>query len=158
MAGTGSSERATIGPSIVINGDISGEEDLLVQGRIEGTVNLQQHRVAIGPDGKVKANVCGRLVTIEGEVEGDLRGGEQVILHPSARVRGNIVAPRVILEDGARFQGSIDMDVDRGEGKGGKDPGAAATPSTAPSARPKPLTEKPPASPGSGANKPDPAG
>ncbi len=147
-------ERAIIGPSIVIKGDVSGEEDLFVQGRIEGTVNLEQHRVAIGPDGRVKADVRGLTVTIEGEVEGDLRGSEQVILRPSARVRGNIAAPRVILEDGAKFQGSIDMDVDAGSS-------GASPAEPAPSSRPEPKKADQPAEKDTPARpnpKPDAAG
>jgi len=106
---TSRSEQATIGRSITIRGDVTGDEDLMIQGRIEGTVNLQQHNVTIGPEGRVKANVTGRTVTIEGEVDGDVRGTEQVALRAASRVHGDIVAPRVVLEDGASFLGSIDM-------------------------------------------------
>lgn len=112
-APTGVSQRghgaATIGPSIQIKGDVSGDEDLLIQGRIDGTVNLKKHNVTVGSDGRVKADIFGRSVTVEGEVQGDLFGEEQVILRQSARVQGNIAAPRVTLEDGANFRGGIDM-------------------------------------------------
>jgi len=104
-----SGERATIGPSIRIRGDVSGDEDLLVQGHIEGSVDLAQHSVTIGAEGRVRANVSGRSVVIEGEVNGDLHGLEQVVLKRSARVQGNVTSPRVIIEDGASFRGSIDM-------------------------------------------------
>ena len=104
-------ERAMIGPSIVIRGDVTGEEDLFIQGQIEGTVDLRQHHVVIGKEGKLKAEIHGRSVTIEGEVEGDVHAEEQVILRPSAKVQGNLVSPRVILEDGATFKGGIDMEV-----------------------------------------------
>jgi cytoskeletal protein CcmA (bactofilin family) len=100
---------ATIGPSITINGDVTGDEDLVIQGRIEGTVTLKKHNVVIGPEGNVRANVHGRSVTVEGEVAGDLHGQEQVVLRKTAKVEGNIKAPRVTLEDGARFRGGIDM-------------------------------------------------
>jgi cytoskeletal protein CcmA (bactofilin family) len=103
------SERAIIGPSIAIKGDVTGEEDLLIQGRIEGKVDLKQHSVTIGSNGRIKADVHGRTVTVEGEVEGDLHGEEQIVVRRSGRVRGNVVAPRVTIEDGAVFQGSIDM-------------------------------------------------
>ncbi|MEE4270099.1 MAG: polymer-forming cytoskeletal protein [Thermoanaerobaculales bacterium] len=113
-------DQATIGRSINIRGDVTGDEDLLIQGRIEGTVDLKQHSVTIGPEGRVKADLKGRRVTVEGEVEGDVRGQEQVVLKASSTVNGDIVAPRVVLEDGATFLGSIDMS--------GKAPaGAAAT-------------------------------
>jgi cytoskeletal protein CcmA (bactofilin family) len=101
---------ATIGPSITIKGNVSGDEDLLIQGRIDGKVNLAKHNVTIGSDGRVKADVHGRTVVVEGEVEGDLRGQEQIILRQTARVEGSIAAPRVTLEDGAVFRGAIEMD------------------------------------------------
>ena len=106
-----SGECATVGPSIRIQGDMSGEEDLLVQGRIEGTISLKNNLVTVGKDGHVNATVDARVIKIEGTVEGDLHGNEQVIVSRSGNVRGNIVAPRVTLEDGCRFKGSIDMDV-----------------------------------------------
>jgi len=102
-------ESATIGRSITIRGDVTGDEDLYIQGRIEGTVDLKQHNVTVGPEGRVKANIKARMVTIEGEVDGDVRGQEQVALRSASKVNGDIVAPRVVLEDGATFLGSIDM-------------------------------------------------
>jgi cytoskeletal protein CcmA (bactofilin family) len=104
-----SGERATIGRSITIQGEVTGDEDLLIQGRVEGSVNLKQHSVTVGAEGEVMANVTGRVVTVEGRVEGDLRAEEQVILRSSAVVQGDITAPRVVLEDGARFRGGVDM-------------------------------------------------
>ena len=105
-----SKEAATIGPSIRINGDLSGEEDLIVQGHVEGTVTLKQNALRVGKEGHVSATVHARVIDVEGRVEGDVVGDEQVILHRSANVQGNISAPRVTLEDGCRFKGSIDMD------------------------------------------------
>jgi cytoskeletal protein CcmA (bactofilin family) len=104
-------ERATIGRSITIRGEVSGDEDLLIQGQVEGSVDLKDQSVTVGREGKVKANITGRMVTVEGEVEGNLKADEQVILKSSARVQGDIVAPRVALEDGATFRGGIDMGV-----------------------------------------------
>jgi cytoskeletal protein CcmA (bactofilin family) len=122
-------ERATIGSSIVIKGDVSGEEDLLIQGQVEGTISLGKYQVVIGEVGKVKANISSRTVVIEGAVEGDLEGEEMVILRPSARVRGNIVAPRVVLEDGAIFKGSIEMSFDNdNRAQGSARPAVRATP------------------------------
>jgi cytoskeletal protein CcmA (bactofilin family) len=102
-------ERATIGRSITIRGEVTGDEDILIQGRVEGSVNLGQHNVTVGPEGEVKADIAGRIVTLEGSVEGDVRAQEQVVLRSSARVQGDITAPRVVLEDGARFRGGVDM-------------------------------------------------
>jgi len=105
----GSSERATIGRSITIQGDVSGDEDLLIQGRVEGSVELKLQSVTVGGEGRVKADIAGRVVIVEGEVEGDLRAKEQVILRSTARVHGDISAPRVVVEDGANFRGLVDM-------------------------------------------------
>jgi cytoskeletal protein CcmA (bactofilin family) len=109
------SHRATIGRSITIRGEVRGDEDLLIQGQVDGSVDLDQHSVTVGREGRVKANITGRLVTVEGEVEGDLQAQEQVVLHSSARVKGDITAPRVVLEDGASFRGLVDMGVSGGK-------------------------------------------
>jgi cytoskeletal protein CcmA (bactofilin family) len=105
----GGGEKATIGRSITIRGDVTGDEDLLIQGRVDGSVDLKQQAITVGEEGRVKANITGRVVTVEGEVEGNLKAADQVILRSSARVQGDIVAPRVVLEDGASFRGGIDM-------------------------------------------------
>src|SRR3954469_6972148 len=104
------SERATIGPSIFIKGDLAGEEDLVIEGRVEGKVDLKQHNVTIGKSGRVRADVFGKMVIVEGEVDGNVFAQEQAVLRQSGAVRGNITSPRVTLEDGSRFKGSIDME------------------------------------------------
>ncbi len=106
---TGTGERATMGRSITIRGDVTGDEDLLIQGRIDGSVDLKQHSVTIGREGEVRADVGARVIVVEGKVEGNLRADEQVVLKSSAQVQGDIAAPRVVLEDGARFRGGVDM-------------------------------------------------
>ena len=105
------SDRATIGPSIIIKGDLSGGEDLVIEGRVEGKVDLKQHNVTVGRSGRVKADIYGKVVIIEGEVDGNVFAQEQAILRQAGAIRGNITAPRVILEDGSRFKGSIDMEM-----------------------------------------------
>ena len=87
----------------------------MIQGRVEGKVDLKQNNVTIGKSGRVKADIYGKLVTIEGEVEGNLFGQEQIIVRGTGDVRGNISAPRVSIEDGARFKGSIDMENKSGD-------------------------------------------
>ena len=99
-----------IGPSIVIKGTVSGDEDLVIQGKVEGTIDLGKNEVTVGESGRVSADITAKTVRIDGEVTGDVSGGEKVIISKSGNVRGNIVAPRVTLEDGAVFKGSIDMD------------------------------------------------
>lgn len=103
-------ERATIGPSIFIKGDLTGDEDLVIEGRVEGKVDLKQNNVTVGRNGRVKADVFGRVVIVEGEVDGNVFAHEQALLRQSGAIRGNISAPRVVLEDGSRFKGSIDME------------------------------------------------
>lgn len=99
-----------IGPSIKIKGEVSGDEDLVIQGRVEGTINLKSNEVSVGQSGQVYADIEAKVVKIDGEVTGDVAGHENVVISKSGNVRGNIVAPRVTLEDGAIFKGSIDMD------------------------------------------------
>lgn len=125
-ATTAPAERATVGRSIVFRGDLSGEEDLVIQGRVEGSVNLGQHSVTVGPDGEVIASIVGRVVTVEGRVEGNIDGAEQVTLKSSSHVKGDITAPRVVLENGARFRGLVDM--------GDDEPGVTSRSSNASSA------------------------
>lgn len=116
-----SGERATIGRSITINGEVSGDEDLLIQGRVDGSVNLKQHSVTVGPEGEVKADITARVVTVEGSVKGNLHAEEQVVLRSAALVEGDITAPRVVLEDGARFRGGVDMGATSDRGAQGAD-------------------------------------
>ena len=104
-----SGERASIGRSIRIQGDVSGDEDLLIQGHVDGSITLDQNAVTVGSEGEVHASIRARMVTVEGSVVGDLSAEERVILRSSARVEGDITSPRVVLEDGANFRGGIDM-------------------------------------------------
>jgi len=129
-------ERATIGPSIFIKGDLSGDEDLIIEGRVEGKVDLKQNNVTVGRNGRVKADVFGQVVIIEGEVDGNVFAGEQAILRQAGAIRGNITAPRVVLEDGSRFKGSIDMEAkdsgrSRASGMQGQAAAAEKTPEAA---------------------------
>jgi len=101
---------ATIGPSITIKGDLTGEEDLLIQGKIEGNIILDKNSITVGKDGRIKADIRGRSIQVEGEVVGNLYGKEEVVIRASGRVEGNLIAPRVTLEDGSRFKGAIDME------------------------------------------------
>jgi len=131
---------ATIGPSIVVRGEVSGNEDLVIQGQVDGSVALDTHAVTVGGGGRVKANISGRVITVEGDVEGDLRAEEQIILRGSAKVQGDLKAPRVVLEDGAVFRGLVDMGAPReGKARGADKPstGTPAGPAAGPAA-PKP--------------------
>ena len=107
-----------IGPSITIHGDVTGEEDLVVDGVIEGTVNLKENNLVVSENGKVTANVNARIIRVDGEVKGELRGTEQVSISPTGKVSGDIRAPRVVLEDGCQFKGSVDMESDKAAAAG----------------------------------------
>jgi len=117
---------AVIGPSIRIDGDLRGEEDLLIEGEVKGTVQLKDNRLTIGTQGRVKANVIASSIEVEGLMEGDLVGVERVIVRASAHVKGNIVSPRISVEDGARFKGTIDMDAEAVESAVGQKRGSVA--------------------------------
>lgn len=105
-----SGRAAVIGPGIHINGDISGDESLIIEGKVDGKVRLDSHQVEVGQSGRVNADITAKVIKVAGEVRGDISGTEKVIILRSGNVRGNIVAPRMTLEDGAIFKGSIDMD------------------------------------------------
>ena len=99
---------ATIGSSISIKGDISGKEDLVIEGRVEGAVELGEYNVTVGNSGKVAADIHGKRICIEGEVTGDLFGDE-IVIRESGQVIGNARAPRGMLDNGCHFRGNIDM-------------------------------------------------
>ena len=102
------SRAATIGPSISIKGDISGNEDLLINGRVQGTIELREYNVTVGSDGRVVADIHAKRICVEGEVTGDLFGDE-VLIRKSGRMEGNTSAPKVMLENGCHYRGTIDM-------------------------------------------------
>jgi cytoskeletal protein CcmA (bactofilin family) len=146
-------DNAVIGPSIHIDGDLRGEEDLLIEGEVNGTVQLRNNSLTIGPQGKVRADVYANSVYVDGFMEGDLYGSERVAIRKSAQVRGNVTSPRVSLEDGAKFKGSIEMDpqaVQSATARNSPKPAAASPPAAArpaptqkfgdPGAPPKPET------------------
>jgi len=109
VAGRGG-DAAVIGRSIQINGDLRGGEDLRIEGDVTGTVELQNSALTIGKEGRVKADVYARSIAVDGETTGDLYAAERVTVHVNARVRGNIIAPKVSIEEGAHFKGAIEMD------------------------------------------------
>lgn len=111
-ADVGHSHVATIGSSIIVKGDIQGDEDLTVDGQVDGKIDLRKHRVTVGRDGRVKADIYARSIRIEGQVHGNLFGESEVVIQKTGQVRGNITAPSVQLENGSKFKGSIDMEPD----------------------------------------------
>ena len=103
---------SVIGPSLVFKGKLTAEEDLLIQGHVEGSIRHNGANLTIGAHGEVEADIVGKKVIIQGTVRGDVRASDAVIVEASARVQGNLFAPRIALREGAKFKGSIDMDVD----------------------------------------------
>jgi cytoskeletal protein CcmA (bactofilin family) len=146
-------DAAVIGPSIQINGDLKGQEDLLIDGDVRGTVELRNNTLTVGSQGKVRADAFAKEIHVEGLVEGNLFASERVVIRKSAQVRGDITAPRVSLEEGARFKGSIEMDTKAVESILGS--GEAAK-GTAPKNEPSPA--KPMAAAGGGTLKSGAAG
>ena len=100
---------SVLGPTLVFKGELTADEDLMLKGRVEGSI---QHTASlkISEEGSVKGNIKAKHITVEGTVEGDLFGTESVIVQETANVKGNIYSPRVSLLEGARFKGSVDMD------------------------------------------------
>ncbi len=120
---------ARLGPSLVVKGTLAGDEDLLVEGRLDGEISLRQNRVTVGETGRLKADVYCKSICVEGEVDGNLFGDDEVVIRRSGNVRGNVTAPRVTLENGAKFKGSIDMQ------PGSEKRGAPPRPEARPDAR-----------------------
>jgi cytoskeletal protein CcmA (bactofilin family) len=104
-------ERTTvnIGKSVVIKGELSGSEDLTIEGQVDGKIELRQNVLTIGPNGKIKAQVFAKSVIILGEVTGNVTASEKVDIRDNGSVDGDIAAPRVAIAEGAHFRGSIDM-------------------------------------------------
>jgi cytoskeletal protein CcmA (bactofilin family) len=102
-------EFAHIGKSVVIKGELSGSEDLYVDGVVEGTIELQGNNLVIGPNGRVRANVNAKGVVVQGKLEGDIRASERAELRKSAVAVGDIYTQRIAVEDGAYFKGKVDI-------------------------------------------------
>ena len=120
-----------IGKSVIIKGELNGSEDLTIEGHVEGTIQLKEHVLTIGPNGRIKAQVFAKSVIVLGEVTGNVTASDKVDIRDNGSVDGDIVSPRVAIAEGAHFRGSVDM-----QRKGaapaapekGKPAAAAATP------------------------------
>ena len=102
-------EPASIGKSIVVSGELSGGEDLTIEGRVDGKIELRNHVLTIGSNGQITAQVAAKSIIVLGQVTGNLTATEKVDIRESGSVEGDIVAPRVAIADGSHFRGSIDM-------------------------------------------------
>jgi cytoskeletal protein CcmA (bactofilin family) len=103
---------------VVIKGELSGSEDLTIEGQVEGKIELRQNVLTIGPNGKIKAQVFAKSVIVLGEVVGNVTASEKVDIRDNGSVDGDLVSPRVAIAEGAHFRGSIDMQRGQGGGKG----------------------------------------
>jgi cytoskeletal protein CcmA (bactofilin family) len=109
-----------IGQTIFIKGELTGTEDLTIEGRVEGKIELKDHNLTIGPNGKIKADVYAKNIVITGEVLGSAFASEKVEITSTGVLKGDIVAPRILIADGAQFKGSVDMDKGSSLGRPGQ--------------------------------------
>jgi cytoskeletal protein CcmA (bactofilin family) len=123
-------EHVNIGKSVVIKGELSGSEDLTIEGNVEGRIELKENVLTIGPNGKIRAEVFAKAVIVLGEVTGNVTASEKVDIRDNGSVDGDITSPRVAIAEGAHFRGSVDMQ--RGGTKGTAAAKPAATPAAAP--------------------------
>src|SRR4051812_42245892 len=98
-----------IGKSVVIKGELNGSEDLTIEGHVEGTIQLKDHVLTIGPNGRIKAQVFAKSVIVLGEVTGNVTASDKVDIRDNGSVDGDIVSPRAAIAGGAHFRGSVDM-------------------------------------------------
>jgi cytoskeletal protein CcmA (bactofilin family) len=100
---------ASIGKSVMIKGQIFSREDLTIDGEIDGSVELHEHRLTVGPNGKVQAGVKAREVVVLGTIHGNVEASDKIDIRKDAKLVGDIKTARIVIEDGAYFKGSIDI-------------------------------------------------
>jgi cytoskeletal protein CcmA (bactofilin family) len=100
---------ASLGKSIVVKGELGGNEDLVIEGQVEGKIEFRQHVLTVGPNGKIKAQIFAKIVIVLGDVVGNITASEKVDIRDNGSVDGDVVSPRVAIAEGAHFRGSIDM-------------------------------------------------
>jgi cytoskeletal protein CcmA (bactofilin family) len=108
-ASSSSGGSATIGKAVMVKGQISSREDLVIDGEVEGTVEAHDHRVTVGPNGKVHAGVKAREIVVLGSINGNVEAAEKIDIRKDAKLVGDIKTTRIVIEDGAYFKGSIDI-------------------------------------------------
>ncbi|MCP5109472.1 MAG: polymer-forming cytoskeletal protein [bacterium] len=105
----GGGNSAAVGKSVIVKGSIHSREDLYVDGEVEGTIEVQEHRLTVGPNGRVKAHIKAREVVIRGTVHGDILAGGKVEIRKDAKATSDVKTARIVIEDGAYFKGNIDI-------------------------------------------------
>jgi len=119
-------EMAHIGKSVIIRGELSGSEDLYLDGEVEGNISLMEHNLIVGPNGRVRANIIAKEVVVHGKVDGNVQGHDRVELKKSAVLSGDISTQRIVIEDGAFFKGAIDIRKESGKSESKREMAAAA--------------------------------
>lgn len=103
------SDVAHIGKSVIIKGELSGSEDLYLDGEVEGVVDLKGNSLTIGPNGKIRANITAREVVIQGKVDGNIQASDRLDLRQTGLLNGDVTTARIVIEDGAFFKGSVEI-------------------------------------------------
>jgi cytoskeletal protein CcmA (bactofilin family) len=122
---------ATLGKAVKVKGQIFSREDLVIDGEVEGTVEAQEHRVTVGPNGRVQAGVKAREIVVLGTIQGNVEAAEKIEIRKDAKLVGDIKTARIVIEDGAYFKGSIDITKNEPKPQPKQQTNAAAQPSQA---------------------------
>jgi cytoskeletal protein CcmA (bactofilin family) len=135
-------DKVNIGKSVVIKGELSGSEDLTIEGHVEGRIELRDNVLTIGPNGKIRAEVFAKAVIVLGEVAGNVTASEKVDIRDNGSVDGDIVSPRVAIAEGAHFRGSVDMQRGTAKVATAPKPGTPAATGSSPQVTPAPAGQK----------------
>jgi len=136
----GSENFAHLGRSVFIRGELSGSEDIFVDGQVEGTIQLSGNSLTIGPNGRIRANITAKNVTVNGSVDGNIEAGERTDLRKTAVVKGDVRTRRIAIEEGAFFTGKLEI---LGDSKPQIGPGVVAAAASASPSHSKPLATEP---------------
>lgn len=123
--GEGNQQMANIGKSITIRGDLSGNEDLVIEGTVDGKVELPDNQLTVGADGAVRAEISAKSVVVVGKVTGNIRGSERIEIQATGSVEGDVSAPRLIVAEGAVLNGAIEMGASGGKAPAKVEPAKA---------------------------------
>lgn len=99
---------AWVGQSVSFKGELLSAEDMALDGHVEGTINVRDHSLTIGPDADIRADIVGKIVIIRGKVKGQIVANEKVHLHETAFVEGDVSSPMIVIADGARLEGRVE--------------------------------------------------
>ena len=136
----GSENFAHLGRSVFIRGELSGSEDIYVDGQVEGTIQLNGNSLTVGPNGRIRANIVAKSVTVSGSIDGNIDAGERTDMRKSAVVKGDVRTRRIAIEEGAYFTGKLEI---LGDSKPQTGPGAVAAAASAVPSHSKPVTSEP---------------